>query len=172
MPAIRRPAGETPAPLKVGAIALLLLALVGCDDMTKQKRDGAYTARAGSPAKPVAGTVMRDEAPTAAPPVTLALLQQGRTEFDIYCSACHGMTGAGNGMIVQRGFPKPPDLAETKSPQRVYDAVSNGYGVMFSFAGRIAPQDRWAIAAYVAALQASRHATLADVPADRKGALE
>jgi cytochrome c553 len=89
--------------------------------------------------------------------------------FDIYCAVCHGLTGEGNGMIVERGFPAPPSLHE----QRLRDApvghffnvITNGYGVMYSYASRVAPEDRWAIAAYIRALQFSQHATSADADA-------
>jgi len=158
------------------AFLLLLTGLAAsCDDMTDQPKESPYTNQGGSPATPPAGTVMQNEAQAAAPPVTLALLQRGRTEFDVYCSACHGTTGTGNGMIVQRGFPAPPsfdqDRLRAAPPQHIYDVATNGYGVMFAFGGRLAPSDRWAIAAYVKALQVSRHATVADVPAADRAAL-
>jgi mono/diheme cytochrome c family protein len=158
------------------ALLLFLMTLTACDDMTEQPKEMHYTQRDGSPATPPAGTVAVTEPPTAAPPVTLALLERGRQRFDIYCSACHGATGAGNGMIVQRGFPTPPsfdiDRLRQAPPQHFYDVATQGYGVMYGFAGRIAPPDRWAIAAYVKALQASRSATIAAVPPDRRDALE
>ena len=157
----------------------LLLALAGlaagCDDMTDQPKNNAYSDPGGSPATPPAGTVMRDEASAAAPPLTLALLERGRTEFDIHCSACHGTTGTGNGMIVQRGFPAPPpfdaDRLRAITPQQAYDVVTNGYGVMFPFAGRLLPADRWAIAAYVKALQASRNGRPGDLIDGERAAL-
>ncbi|HEV2673248.1 MAG TPA: cytochrome c [Aliidongia sp.] len=159
------------------ALLLVLAAgLAGCDDMTNQPKEKHYTRRDGSPATPPAGIVAVVEAPVAAPPVTLSLLTRGRERYDIYCSACHGATGTGNGMIVQRGFPMPPsfdlDRLRQASPQHLYDVVTGGHGVMYGFAGRIGPPDRWAIAAYVKALQASRNAAMADVPPDARGALE
>jgi mono/diheme cytochrome c family protein len=157
-------------------LPLLLLALAACDQMTDQPKPQHYTAQDGSPATPPPGTVAVTEPPTPAPPVTAELLARGRQRYDIYCSACHGMTGAGNGMIVQRGFPAPPSFDQDRlrqvPPQHLYDVVTQGQGVMYGFAGRIAPPDRWAIAAYVKALQASRSASIADVPADRRGSLE
>ena len=158
------------------ALLIGLLILTACDDMTEQPKEKHYTQADGSPATPPAGTVAVTEPPASAPPVTAALLDRGRQRFDIYCSACHGMTGAGNGMIVQRGFPGPTsfglDRLRQAPPQHFYDVVTQGQGVMYGFAGRIAPPDRWAIAAYVKALQASRSATIADVPADQQDALE
>jgi mono/diheme cytochrome c family protein len=122
---------------------------------------------------PAPGTVARDEADRLAeasekPPLTTALLQRGHEEFDIFCSPCHGRTGAGNGMIVQRGMPQPPDFHGQRlrdaPDQHIFDTITKGYGVMYSYAARIAPRDRWAIVAYLRALQLSAHATLADVP--------
>ena len=95
--------------------------------------------------------------------------QLGRERFDIYCAVCHGRTGEGNGMIVQRGFPSPPsyhiDRLRNAPPGYIYNVITNGYGVMYSYAGRIAPRDRWAIAAYIRALQLSQNAKQSDVPA-------
>jgi mono/diheme cytochrome c family protein len=107
-------------------------------------------------------------------PVTRELLARGRERFEIYCAVCHGRTGAADGMIVQRGFPKPPSLHEPRLRDapigHFFDVMTNGYGVMFSYASRVPPEDRWAVAAYIRALQLSQHATPAD--ADAAGAKE
>jgi mono/diheme cytochrome c family protein len=99
-------------------------------------------------------------------PVTRELLTRGQERFDIYCAVCHGRTGDGNGMIVQRGFPQPPSFHEERlraaPPGHFFDAITRGYGVMYSYAARVSPEDRWAIAAYIRALQLSQHATPAD----------
>jgi cytochrome c553 len=99
-------------------------------------------------------------------PVTRQLLGRGQERFNIYCAACHGPTGDGNGMIVQRGFPQPPSLHEPRlrdaPPGHFVDVMKNGYGVMYSYASRVAPEDRWAIAAYIRALQLSQNAAPAD----------
>jgi mono/diheme cytochrome c family protein len=105
-------------------------------------------------------------------PVTLALLERGRERYDIYCAVCHGRTGDGHGMIVQRGFPPPPsyhiDRLRQVPPGYFFDVITHGYGVMYSYAARVEPADRWAIAAYIRALQLSHNARLEDVPpADR-----
>ena len=111
-----------------------------------------------------------------APPLTLALVQRGRERFDIACAPCHGRTGDGHGMIVERGFPAPPafaiDRLRAAPAQHFYDVISQGYGAMFSYAERVAPRDRWAIAAYIRALQASGNARLADVPAEQRQRLQ
>ena len=105
----------------------------------------------------------------------MALLERGQQRFDIYCSPCHSRVGDGNGMIVQRGFPHPPSyFAEylMKAPnQHFYDVITHGYGAMYPYATRVAPADRWAIIAYIRALQASENARLADVPADKRQSL-
>lgn len=94
-------------------------------------------------------------------PVTLGVLQRGQQRFDIYCSVCHGYLGDGNGMIVQRGMIRPPsyhiDRLRLASVGHFYDVITNGYGAMYSYADRITPRDRWAIVAYIRALQLSQH---------------
>ena len=99
-------------------------------------------------------------APTSSPisrcPVTVAVLERGRESYDIYCAVCHGPNGDGHGVVVQRGFPAPPsyhiDRLRAVPPGYFYDVITRGYGVMFSYANRIEPADRWAIAAYIRAL--------------------
>ena len=108
-------------------------------------------------------------------PVTRAMLDRGRERFDIYCAVCHGRTGEGNGMIVQRGFPAPPsyhtDRLRTAPIGHFYDVITNGYGVMYSYAARVEPPDRWAIAAYIRALQLSRTRGPTTCPASERGRL-
>ena len=105
-------------------------------------------------------------------PVTRAVLERGRARFNIYCSPCHDYTGSGRGMIVQRGFPPPPSYHIERLRQapagHFFEVMTNGYGAMYSYAGRITPEDRWAIVAYIRALQLSQHATLDDVPAEER----
>jgi hypothetical protein len=109
-------------------------------------------------------------------PVTRALLERGQERYNIYCSVCHGRTGQGDGMIVQRGFPVPPsyhlERLRTAPIGHFFDVITRGYGVMFSYASRVEPADRWAIAAYLRVLQLSRHATLEDVPPAQRAILE
>lgn len=109
-------------------------------------------------------------------PVTREVLERGRERFDIYCSPCHGRTGEGNGMIVQRGFPPPPSYhieRLRKAPAGHFvDVITQGYGIMYSYAARVEPADRWAIAAYIRALQRSQDATLAIVPPEQRAKLE
>jgi len=156
-------------------VAAVCLALAACDDMADQPRQRGY-APAASPAQLPSGIVEYQDKPAAPPPVTLALLQRGQERFRIYCTPCHSELGDGNGMIVQRGFPRPPSYHVEPllhAPvQHFYDVITNGHGAMYPFADRVQPADRWAIAAYIRALQRSQRATVADVPPDRRGALQ
>ncbi len=105
-------------------------------------------------------------------PVSRELLRRGRERFNIYCSPCHSEVGDGNGMIVQRGYRHPPSYHDPRLEQapigHFFDVMSNGFGAMPDYRAQIAPQDRWAIAAYIRVLQFSQHATLADVPAGQR----
>ncbi len=145
-----------------GAVALVavLALLSGCDDMTVQPKAGAYSAEA-TLVVPAQDTVPWADAPSRPPPLTLALLQRGQQRFRIDCVPCHSELGDGHGMIVQRGFPAPPsyhiDRLRDVPTQHFYDVMTQGYGAMYSFAGRVSPTDRWAIAAYIRALQLSQH---------------
>ena len=108
--------------------------------------------------------------------LTPELLQRGRERYDIYCAVCHGASGDGNGEVVQRGFPAPPTYHSERLRNapvgHFYDVVTNGYGVMYSYADRVEPQDRWAIAAYIRALQLSQHATAAEMLPNEQEKLE
>ena len=107
--------------------------------------------------------------------ITKQELARGRDRFNIYCSICHGPTGEGDGMIVQRGFPQPPSFHEQRlrdAPEgHFFHVITHGYGVMYPYADRITPEDRWAIIAYIRALQISRNSTIDDVPPDQKARL-
>ncbi|HWC55767.1 MAG TPA: cytochrome c [Sphingomicrobium sp.] len=110
---------------------------------------------------PPPGSVSREQdlgnVLTEKPPMTLALVQRGRERFNIFCSECHGPVGDADGMVVQRGFPKPPSFHDARlvdaPDEHFVDVITNGHGVMFSYADRVPPADRWAIVAYIRALQ-------------------
>ena len=129
---------------------------------------------------PVAGTVARgdlalaDEARTK-PAVTMSLLARGREQYDVFCSPCHDRAGTGRGMVVQRGMPKPRSFNDERlrqaDDQHFYDVITKGYGAMYAHGDRIRPGDRWAIIAYIRALQLSQHASLDDVPPEVKAKL-
>jgi mono/diheme cytochrome c family protein len=95
-------------------------------------------------------------------PITGEDLRRGQERYDIYCSPCHGYAGYGDGMIVQRGFPTPPsyhsDRLRNMPAGHFFEVISNGFGLMFSYASRVEVDDRWRIVAYIRALQLSQHA--------------
>ncbi|MFQ5650590.1 MAG: c-type cytochrome [bacterium] len=103
-------------------------------------------------------------------PITKEILARGRERYDIFCSPCHDKTGSGQGMIVQRGFRAPPSFHLPRlrnSPVgHFYDVITNGLGAMYDYRERIKPKDRWAIVAYVRALQLSQRVTIDEAPAD------
>ncbi|HEX6738748.1 MAG TPA: cytochrome c [Vicinamibacteria bacterium] len=107
--------------------------------------------------------------------VDLALLQRGRERYGIYCTPCHGATGDGDGMVVQRGYRKPSsfhvDRLRNERAGYFFDVMTNGFGAMPDYAAQVSVNDRWAIVAYLRALQLSQHATLEDVPADQRAGL-
>jgi mono/diheme cytochrome c family protein len=157
----------------------MMVVLAGCDvSMTQQRRYGTEAPAALWPddtsARPLPdhvvaqGDLAREQDATHPSAATPALLARGRERYDIYCSPCHGFDGLGDGMVVQRGFPKPPSYLDPRllaaPASTFYDAITNGHGAMYSYAARVAPRDRWAIIAYVRALQLSQHATLAQAP--------
>jgi len=116
--------------------------------------------------------------PTAAlpMPVTRALLERGHQRFDIFCSPCHGRTGEGNGMVVRRGF-KPPSSYHVERLRQApvgyfFDVMTNGFGVMPSYAAQVPPEDRWAIAAYIRALQLSQYFDAAQLDAADRARLD
>ena len=187
-----------PAAIALLGLGVLSLGVVGCrPDMYNQPRYKTYAEdnffHDGASARPLPPhTVARGHAEldpeyfqgktpdgklveTLPEPVTAELLQRGRERYDIYCSVCHDRTGDGHGMIVQRGFPAPPsyhtDRLRTAPLGHFYDVITNGYGVMYSYAARVEPADRWAITAYIRTLQLARNARLDDVPGDARATL-
>jgi hypothetical protein len=103
-------------------------------------------------------------------PVTQDLLERGEGRYKIFCTPCHGLQGDGNGMISMRGMKHPPTFHENRLRQSpngyFYDVITNGFGAMYGYSAQIPPRDRWAIVAYVRALQLSRNAKVAELPAD------
>ena len=182
----------------IQAAAVLVLFSAACrQDMHDQPR---YTALKPSPffadgssaRSPVAGTVARgdlrddellytgkqgEEPSTVFPfPIDDAVMERGRERFDIYCSPCHGRTGTGDGIVVQRGFTKPPSLVTDRlveaPPGHFFEIITNGFGAMPDLASQVKTDDRWAIAAYIRVLQLSAHAALDDVPAAERAQLD
>ena len=147
---------------------LLTLAVSTCDQMRHQPRyDYA------EPTKLFAdGTIARDDPTWQAaladrPPMTAALLARGRERYGIYCAVCHDLAGYGQGIVPSRGFPHPPsyhiDRLRNAPSSYFVDVITHGHGAMYSYADRVAPADRWAIAAYIRALQLSQDAPAASL---------
>ena len=167
-------------PRRLAVLMMLSAALGGCGDhsMSQQNRYGTFSKAAlfrdGTEAQsPPAGTVAqgdlaRTQQMSTPPAVDMALLSRGQERYGIYCSPCHGRSGHGDGMIVQRGFPAPPSYHSARlraaDARHFFDVITNGYGAMYSYAARVEPRDRWAIVAYIRALQQSQHTDMADVP--------
>jgi hypothetical protein len=177
---------------------LVYAALVGChDDMYNQPRyeplepsDFFDDGRSARPLVP--GTVAYgaerpddvlftgrsgDELATELPmELNEVLLKRGEERFDIFCSVCHGRTGDGNGMIVQRGYRQPPtfhgDRLRGVAVGHFFDVMSSGFGAMPSYALQVSPEDRWAIAAYIRALQLSQYASIDELPEDMRRQIE
>ncbi|HEX4025757.1 MAG TPA: cytochrome c [Steroidobacteraceae bacterium] len=140
-------------------------------------RGGFAVSSSGRAGYDLAQRWNRDEYAMANPyPLTAALLARGRERFQIYCAPCHGPIGDGDGYIVRRGFPAPPsyhiDRLRTASDRYLFDVITNGYGLMYSYADRVAPADRWAIVAYIRALQLSQHAPAAQLSAADRAQLD
>jgi mono/diheme cytochrome c family protein len=105
-------------------------------------------------------------------PSTLDRLQHGRERYDIYCAPCHSPLGDGDGLIVRKGFPAPPSLHSDRlrsaADRHFFDVISDGYGIMYPYADRLTPDERWAVVAYIRALQLSQHTPVEELmPADR-----
>lgn len=107
--------------------------------------------------------------------ITRKELDRGESRFNIYCAPCHSRLGDGRGMVVQRGFRQPPsfhiDRLRQAPPGYVFDVVTNGFGVMPDYRAQLTVEDRWAVVAYLKALQLSQNATMADVPEAERGQL-
>ncbi len=108
--------------------------------------------------------------------LTEAVLQRGQERYNIYCSPCHNYSGNGEGMIVQKGFVQPTSFHDPRLKAApvgyFFQVITNGFGRMYSYASRVPPEDRWAIAAYIRTLQYSQAAPVADLPEDVRERLE
>jgi mono/diheme cytochrome c family protein len=163
---------------------LIVMAVAGCtrSNMDSQPKYHEYepgwlfrdgkVLQAPVPGTVARGDIERDNEAAFRPKVTAELLGRGRAEYDVYCSPCHGRTGTGSGIVVQRGFPKPASLHDERlraaDDQHYFDVITTGFGVMYAHGDRVQPRDRWAIVAYIRALQLSQRAALADVPTEEQ----
>jgi mono/diheme cytochrome c family protein len=109
-------------------------------------------------------------------PIDERTLRRGQERFDIFCSPCHARTGEGDGLVVRRGYRRPPsyhdDRLRSAPVGHFFDVITNGFGAMPDHAAQIKAEDRWAIVAYIRVLQLSAHATLDDVPPEQRGKLQ
>jgi mono/diheme cytochrome c family protein len=165
-------------------IPLLLLAVLaaGCDNLAEQPRGKTWQPADDPhspdiwPPKPPEHAIAREDVAKPVPPLSAALLERGHERFNVYCSPCHGFQGQGDGMIVKRGFPAPPsfhiDRLRSAPTRHFYDVITDGWGVMYSYADRVEPTDRWAIAGYIRVLQESRDADVASLPETVRESLE
>ena len=176
---------------RAGALVAVLLCmfLVGCSlkqDMAVQPKNRPLTPSDffsdGRSERPLIentvarGSIAEDEfavtkdSNSVPLPVNQALLERGEERYKIFCSPCHGLQGDGNGMVAMRGMKHPPTYHQDRLRQvtngYIYDVITNGFGAMLSYSAQIPPRDRWAIVAYVRALQLSRNAKLNDLPPD------
>ncbi len=182
---------------KLVFLAALLVALTGCGrnmyQQAKYQEDKPSPFFAdGTSSRPIPdGTVSRSRGAIQASfftgqdknglltevplEVTEAVLKRGQERFNIYCSPCHNYSGNGRGMIVQKGFVQPTSFHDPRlraSPVGYFfNVITNGYGRMYSYASRVPPADRWAIAAYIKTLQYSQDAPVADLPANLRKSL-
>lgn len=183
----------------IASLSVALLLFTGCrqdmHDQPKYKPLAVSTFFAdGRSARPIPeGTVSRDALDdadslhtgnaangafldTIPMPITEALLRRGEERYDIFCSPCHDRLGTGRGMVALRGFKIPSDLNSDRvrqaPPGYLFQVISNGYQAMPDYADQIPVEDRWAIVAYLRALELSRHATMADVPVEARARLE
>jgi len=178
--------------------ACCLLLVVGCQQQMADQpryeplRRSAFFDDGSSARPPVPDTVARghldaDEAfytgktkgalvGTLPFPLTGEVLRRGEDRFNVFCAPCHDRTGSGDGMIVQRGFRRPPSYHIDRLRQapigHFFDVMTHGFGSMPDYTDQVPARDRWAIAAYIRALQLSRNATLADVPPQERQRLQ
>jgi len=181
------------------ASLLAAAATAGCkrEDMHNQARDewheqNDFFADQMSSRPPVEGTIARGQPLRNDPlvsfrngdkfvdtypfPIDRVALERGRQRYDIYCSMCHGATGYGDGMIVRRGFAKPPSFHDERlraaAPGYFAEVITHGFGAMYSYNDRVPPDDRWRIAAYVKTLQLSRRVDVASLTAEDRQRVE
>jgi mono/diheme cytochrome c family protein len=157
------------------ALLVAIPMLAACDEMSHQKRYDSEEASAlfqdgKSLQAPPDGTIARDDPAWAAalaerPVMTGELLQRGQERYGIYCMPCHDAAGYGHGTVPNRGFPQPPSFHDSRlrdeTSDTIVDVITKGHGVMYGYADRVTPSDRWAITAYIRALQLSQQAPIA-----------
>jgi mono/diheme cytochrome c family protein len=176
----------------VAVAALLVLTTACAQQMANQPRydpleASTFFADGQSARQPVPDTVARGRlqaanSPASASleafpfPVTREVLERGQQRFDIFCAPCHGQAGYGDGMVVRRGFLPPPSFHDDRLREapagHFYGVITDGFGAMPSYADQVPARDRWAIVAYIRALQLSQHAPVTDLPPEVRQQLE
>ena len=187
-------------PIRALSMALILFAFTGCElrqamyDQEKYEPLEAsnFFADGMTFRQPISGTVARGQlmldthfyqgkiddqlALTLPIEADRELLERGRERYDIFCSPCHDKTGSGNGMIVKRGLKQPPSFHQQRLREipvgHFFDVMTNGYGLMYSYASRIPVEDRWAIVAYIKVLQHSQNLEIDKLPAEDQRQLQ
>lgn len=176
------------------ATLLVALLALGCDETLldpmafRQPRARAFQPSAlfedGKAMRPLPqGTVAREwqaaslDAQAQRLPVALtrALLERGQQQYGVFCALCHGPAGDGNSLVARQMSLRPPPSLHAYSDRPVgylYQVITQGFGLMASYAPQIAPQDRWAVVAYVRALQVSQNARITDVPPEARTVLQ
>ncbi|HLK25396.1 MAG TPA: cytochrome c [Caulobacteraceae bacterium] len=169
---------------RIGLLALASM-LAACDQMASQPRDVTYGRsqlfqNGMAMQAPPDGTVAQGAAASQAalddrPPMTAALIARGEQRYMIDCAVCHDAAGYGLGVVPSRGFPQPPSFHSPRlraaSSRHFVDVITNGYGVMYAYRDRVLPADRWAIAAYIRALQLSQAAPVSTLTPDEQAKL-
>ena len=170
--------------LLVGALSLFGCTESDIDPMMRQEKfkpywENNHYADGRAMRIPPAGTVPRERRldELTPPPVTAALVQRGKERFEIHCAVCHGYAGDGDSVVASKmSLRAPPTLLDDKirayTVAQIFTVATEGYGYMPKYDAELSVQDRWAIANYIKALQMSQHASLDDVPADKRGELD
>jgi len=168
--------GRTSGAQAVAATAAADLSPAAGDDADREQR-AAWLAIAA--AETAAGALVRDErlyVKEVPLPLTMAVLERGQERYEIFCAVCHDRTGGGDGMIVRRGYTRPPSLHSERlrgvKAGHFFDVMSSGFGAMPAYATQITPADRWAIVAYLRALQLSQWLPLRELPSAEQQRLE
>jgi hypothetical protein len=183
--------------VRIGFWLLCIVLLTACNGMENQPKYETYEASTffanGMSARPIipntvargqlnADTLMYQGQEEGAPatdfpfPVTGEVMMRGQERYNIYCTPCHGYAGYGDGIIVARGLTPPPSFHTERMRSvpvgHIFNVITNGFGAMYSYSDRIHAEDRWAIVAYIRALQLSQNATIDDVPAEMQPLLD
>jgi mono/diheme cytochrome c family protein len=167
--------GRSARPLVSGTVArghLQAETLEAADTSGAASALGMFAVAGGNPLTAAAWTAVATPTDTFPFEITQDILQRGRERYAIFCVVCHDPAGTGHGKIVERGYTQPPSYHEARLRAapigHFYDVITHGYGSMPDHAAQIHPRDRWAIVAYIRALQASQHWPLDDLPKDEQ----